>query len=78
MGTHPCGHVIASAWLHECGMEGDSIRRVLACNAFVGKKSGAKGWCWSWNMMGGVSTAGVRTGREVLEQVLEHLRSETA
>ena len=38
MGTHPCGHVIASAWLHECGMEGDSIRRVLACNAFVGKK----------------------------------------
>ena len=30
MGTHPCGHVIARAWLHECGMEGDSIRRVLA------------------------------------------------
>ena len=39
MGTHPCGHVIASVRLHECGMEGDSIRRVLACNAFVGKKA---------------------------------------
>ena len=38
MGTHPCGHVIACAWLHECGMVGDSIRRALAFNAFDGKK----------------------------------------
>ena len=39
MGTHPCGHVTARAWLHEWRAAGDSKRRVLAYNAFVGKKS---------------------------------------
>ena len=38
MGTHPCGHVTACAWLHEWHAAGDSTRRVLALLHSLEKK----------------------------------------